>query len=192
VVVLRGWPSHTSILQHAREDVVVDVAAGDYEAHAFSLQRRFFFQSGGQSRGSSAFHHVVSVGEVDFHGLRDFLFAHLQHVVDIFENDFERGVIGDSAGHAVAQQRGDGCGGQTELARNTLKHDFEITYPKSLAEQQRIASQLDFLSAETNKLETIYQAKINELEILKESILQKAFSGKFTTENIDIDSQVQA
>src|ERR1700735_1218660 len=110
VVVLRGWPSHTSILQHAREDVVVDVAAGDDEAHAFSLQRRFFFQSGGQSRGSSAFHHVVSVGEVDFHGLRDFLFAHLQHVVDIFENDFERGVIGESAGHAVAQQGGGGGG----------------------------------------------------------------------------------
>jgi len=39
----------------------------------------------------------------------------------------------------------------------------------------------DALSAETKKLEAIYQKKINDLEELKKSILQKAFSGALKT-----------
>jgi type I restriction enzyme S subunit len=142
------------------------------------------------STGTGTLGRVAQVKELPFNATVDSHVTIVRPIKNMFYNDF--------FGYSLIfiedeiSKRGDGCGGQTELARNTLKHDFEITYPKSLAEQQRIASQLDFLSAETNKLETIYQAKINELEILKESILQKAFSGKFTTENIDIDSQVQA
>jgi type I restriction enzyme S subunit len=36
--------------------------------------------------------------------------------------------------------------------------------------------------AETKKLEAIYQQKLINLEELKKSLLQKAFSGEFTTE----------
>ncbi len=53
-----------------------------------------------------------------------------------------------------------------------------ITYPKSLKEQQDIVKKLDSLSAETKKLESIYQQKINDLEELQKSILQKAFNGE--------------
>jgi len=74
-------------------------------------------------------------------------------------------------------KRGDGCGGQTELARTTLKNDFTICFPKSLKEQQTIVQKLDALSIETKKLEAIYQQKIADLEELKKSVLQKAFSG---------------
>ena len=35
-------------------------------------------------------------------------------------------------------KRGEGCGGQTELARSTLKKDFLICFPKSLKTQQTI------------------------------------------------------
>lgn len=59
-----------------------------------------------------------------------------------------------------------------------------VSYPKSKAEQQTIVQKLDALSAETKKLESIYQQKINDLEELKKSILQKAFSGEL---NIDKD-----
>ena len=52
-----------------------------------------------------------------------------------------------------------------------------IPYPKSIKEQQTIVHKLDALSAETKRLEAIYQQKINDLEELKKSILQKAFSG---------------
>lgn len=78
-------------------------------------------------------------------------------------------------------KRGEGCGGQTELARNTLKNDFSICFPKSLKEQQVIVKKLDAISTETQKLEAIYNQKINDLEELKKSILQKAFSGELKT-----------
>jgi type I restriction enzyme S subunit len=53
-----------------------------------------------------------------------------------------------------------------------------IPFPKSLKEQQTIVQKLDAFSTETKKLEAIYQQKINNLEELKKSILQKAFSGE--------------
>ncbi|MBU4227722.1 restriction endonuclease subunit S [bacterium] len=53
-----------------------------------------------------------------------------------------------------------------------------IPYPKSLPEQQRIVFRLDVLSAETKKLEVIYQQKLGNLEELKKSILHKAFKGE--------------
>jgi len=57
-----------------------------------------------------------------------------------------------------------------------------INLPKSLKTQQTIVQKLDALSAETKKLETIYQQKINDLEELKKSVLQKAFAGELKTE----------
>jgi type I restriction enzyme, S subunit len=48
----------------------------------------------------------------------------------------------------------------------------------SLPEQRRIVAKLDELSAETKKLEAGYRRKLECLEELKKSILQKAFSGE--------------
>jgi type I restriction enzyme S subunit len=47
--------------------------------------------------------------------------------------------------------------------------------------QQTIVQKLDALSAETKKLEAIYQQKMADLEELKKSLLQKAFSGELKT-----------
>ena len=47
-----------------------------------------------------------------------------------------------------------------------------------LKEQELIVKKLDELSAETKKLEIIYQQKLDSLEELKKSILQKAFQGE--------------
>jgi type I restriction enzyme, S subunit len=57
----------------------------------------------------------------------------------------------------------------------------KINLPKTLKVQQSIVQKLDALSTETKKLEAIYQQKINDLEELKKSILQKAFSGELKT-----------
>lgn len=54
-------------------------------------------------------------------------------------------------------------------------------YPP-IKEQQTIVRQLDALRAETQKLEAVYQKKIDDLEELKKSILQKAFEGELKTE----------
>jgi len=47
-----------------------------------------------------------------------------------------------------------------------------------LKEQQTIVKKLDALSAETKRLEAIYKQKLEALEELKKSVLQKAFSGE--------------
>ncbi len=48
----------------------------------------------------------------------------------------------------------------------------------SIEIQKQIVKKLDSLSAETKKLEEIYQQKIDDLEELKKSVLKKAFSGE--------------
>ena len=53
----------------------------------------------------------------------------------------------------------------------------------SLKEQQTIVKKLDALSAETKKLEAISDQKINDLEELKKSVLQKAFAGQLIMNN---------
>lgn len=47
-----------------------------------------------------------------------------------------------------------------------------------ITEQKRIVAKLDALSVETKKLEAIYQKKLDSLDELKKSILQKAFNGE--------------
>jgi type I restriction enzyme S subunit len=67
------------------------------------------------------------------------------------------------------------------------------TYPiplPTLKEQKSIVEKLDALSAETKKLETIYQQKINDLEELKKSVLQKAFAGELKTEQSRRDGKI--
>jgi type I restriction enzyme S subunit len=61
---------------------------------------------------------------------------------------------------------------------------FKIYNLSPLTEQQSIVQKLDALSAETKKLEAIYQQKINDLEELKKSVLQKAFSGELKTDKL--------
>jgi type I restriction enzyme S subunit len=56
---------------------------------------------------------------------------------------------------------------------------FKIFIPE-LEVQQTIVRKLDALRAETQKLEAVYQKKLDDLEELKKSILQKAFAGELT------------
>lgn len=67
---------------------------------------------------------------------------------------------------------------QPNLSINDLKN-MPVPCPP-LKDQQTIVRQLDALRAETQKLEAVYQKKINNLEELKKSILQKAFAGELT------------
>jgi len=55
--------------------------------------------------------------------------------------------------------------------------DYEFSCP-TIKEQQAIVKKLDALSTETKRLEAIYRQKLEDLEELKKSILQKAFEGE--------------
>ena len=59
----------------------------------------------------------------------------------------------------------------------TMLNKIPIPFPH-LAEQQRIVTKLDTLSAEAKKLDAIYQQKTADLDELKKSILKKAFEGE--------------
>lgn len=54
---------------------------------------------------------------------------------------------------------------------------YSIPLPK-LEKQKQIVRKLDTISAKTKRLEAIYQQKTDDLEELKKSVLQKAFSGE--------------
>jgi type I restriction enzyme S subunit len=66
---------------------------------------------------------------------------------------------------------------QPNLGAKDLKK-FTITIPKSLKTQKQIVKKLDALSEQTQKLEKIYQRKVENLDELKKSFLQKAFAGE--------------
>jgi type I restriction enzyme S subunit len=58
--------------------------------------------------------------------------------------------------------------------------DILIPFP-SLKEQEKVVNDIELVLVETEKLESIYQQKLNDLEELKKSILQKAFNGELKT-----------
>lgn len=66
-----------------------------------------------------------------------------------------------------------------------MLNKIPIPFPP-LKDQQAIVRKLDALRAETQKLEAVYQKKLDDLEELKKSILQKAFSGELKTSIIDV------
>jgi type I restriction enzyme S subunit len=60
---------------------------------------------------------------------------------------------------------------------------YPISLP-SLSVQKQIVENLSFLRTETQRLEAIYRQKIAALKELKQSILQKAFTGELTADTL--------
>lgn len=71
---------------------------------------------------------------------------------------------------------------QDNINLGTFKNEY-FPFP-SLDEQKQIVSVLLNLSKSVHALESIYQQKLKALTELKQSILQKAFSGELTTNTI--------
>jgi type I restriction enzyme S subunit len=68
------------------------------------------------------------------------------------------------------------------VASVSILKKIEIPLPDISAQKNIVQKVLSF-STETKKLEAIYNQKINDLEELKKSVLQKAFSGELKTAN---------
>ncbi|HSS49059.1 MAG TPA: restriction endonuclease subunit S [Thermoanaerobaculia bacterium] len=65
--------------------------------------------------------------------------------------------------------------------KNLLLRDlrtYRFMRPNSLGIQKKVAMKLDSLSAETQRLESIYQQKLAALDALKKSLLHRAFIGQ--------------
>src|SRR5690554_1351308 len=74
-------------------------------------------------------------------------------------------------------------GGAQEFIGLTKLRAFPIPIV-SIRKQNDIVSKLDALQTQTQELQSYYQTKIDDLEELKKSILQKAFAGELKTEKM--------
>jgi type I restriction enzyme, S subunit len=74
--------------------------------------------------------------------------------------------------------RAKGTGATVQGIKASLLKLIEISFPKTLTEQNLIVDRLDALSRETQRLADIYEQKLTALGTLKKSLLHQAFSGK--------------
>jgi type I restriction enzyme S subunit len=65
--------------------------------------------------------------------------------------------------------------------RKELLDKYPVPFPRSIEKQKSIVRKIEMLTIETKRLESLYQQKLNDLEELKKSILQKAFNGELKT-----------
>ncbi len=71
-----------------------------------------------------------------------------------------------------------GTGATVQGIKASLLKTIEISFPRSLTEQEHLVTTLDALSEETQRLGAIYQRKLAALEALKKSLLHQAFTGE--------------
>lgn len=62
----------------------------------------------------------------------------------------------------------------------------QIGYPKSIDMQKKMIETINNLKSETDAIESYYQQKLSNLEDLKKSLLQKAFSGDLTQKPVAV------
>ena len=74
--------------------------------------------------------------------------------------------------------RAKGTGATVQGIKASLLKLIEISFPKSLTEQEQLVVTLDALRDETQRLESLYQQKLTALDDLKKSLLHQAFSGQ--------------
>jgi type I restriction enzyme, S subunit len=70
-----------------------------------------------------------------------------------------------------------GSGSSIPQINNYDIEPLKISFPIKLDEQEQIVIKLDALSKETQRLESLYQRKLDALDALKKSLLHQAFSG---------------
>ncbi|MBW4647580.1 MAG: restriction endonuclease subunit S [Kastovskya adunca ATA6-11-RM4] len=84
----------------------------------------------------------------------------------------------------IIQQRiqNKGTGATAQGIKASLLKKIPISFPSDLLIQEAIVLKLETLEADTKRLETIYRQKLAALNELKQSILQKAFTGELTAD----------
>jgi type I restriction enzyme S subunit len=73
-------------------------------------------------------------------------------------------------------------GATAQGIKASLLKKIQISFPCDLLVQKKIVLKLETLEADTKRLETIYRQKLAALNELKQSILQKAFTGELTAD----------
>lgn len=85
-----------------------------------------------------------------------------------------------------------GTGATVVGIKSSLLKKISIYFPNTVEEQQSIVRQLDTLRSETQKLEALYQKKMDDLDELKKSILQKAFAGDLPDRQAGLETKASS
>ena len=64
----------------------------------------------------------------------------------------------------------------------------KIAYPATLSQQEDVASNLNKVLETTKRIAVSSQQKLSNLDELKQSILQKAFTGQLTSKSPELES----
>ena len=80
---------------------------------------------------------------------------------------------------SLKELKSSSVGAGTKFLKLGMINDLGISAPP-VKEQRKVLEVLDTLSAETQCLQAIYQKKLTALAELRQSLLQKAFSGELT------------
>jgi len=97
----------------------------------------------------------------------------------LLDNYFLYYFLTSSVGQRLIKLYDNGAAQPNLGAKSVAKY---IIFLPKLTEQQVIVQKLAALAAETQRLESIYRQKIAALKELKQSILQKAFTGELTAD----------
>lgn len=73
---------------------------------------------------------------------------------------------------------GEAAGTTRQAITKRQIQNFLVAFPTQISDQEKIVKKIDKLSAQTQKLQKLYQKKLENLEELRQSILKQAFEGK--------------
>jgi len=113
----------------------------------------------------------------------------LSNKVDAYETNYLYYFLGSPEAYSQFDLRASGS-----TVRNLnidLVRSVKVPIPP-LPEQARIAANIEELEIEAQRLEAIYQQKLTALTELKQSLLQKAFSGELTADSAEAVDRVEA
>jgi type I restriction enzyme, S subunit len=101
---------------------------------------------------------------------------------DMYPLEFDKSVLYEFASHYLLSKRFlksiSGFYQRASIPKINREQLFSVTFPvPPLATQHAIVTKLEALSTETKKLEEVYQCKVDAVEELRKSIMQKAFEG---------------
>lgn len=83
-----------------------------------------------------------------------------------------------------------GTGATAQGIKASLLKKIQISFPTEVSIQEDIVSKLEGIEAYIQRLEAIYKQKLAALNELKQSILQKAFTGELTVDNEQLAAEI--
>ena len=75
---------------------------------------------------------------------------------------------------------GEGNGSTRQALTKALIQSLEVAFPPEVAQQEEAVSVLETAEKKSKELTVAYQAKLQDVEDLRQSLLQKAFAGELT------------